>query len=263
MESWELHVVARRYLAARYDELVETYAGLPDQGRTAGDYSDEAKRIYPRYNAVAAMLEEVERLDPDDLPELDRLAADLAAAAFVAQSPFTKPPMEQVEAEVIEDERLRFRQLIPVWMANPPPAVVPMKYRRVLRQEESADWRRRLEARWGLVDLCWHPQIEDSVPEDVLVLRGRSMWDGPGVDRVREALRGMGRLRVVELREYGADRLLDVEGVEPRYTLAEGVWTDETLDWIAYASHEGTIAFGGTLAAVLPSAWPDIEGSRW
>jgi hypothetical protein len=67
---------------------------------------------------------------------------------------------------------------------------------------------------------------------------------------------------VVELREYGAHYLLDVDLFAPRYTGAEGVWTDETLDWLAYASHEGTVAFGGTLALALPRIWP-LDEWRW
>ncbi|GAB2663567.1 hypothetical protein GCM10009743_44980 [Kribbella swartbergensis] len=60
----------------RYDKLSEMYAQLPNQGRGAGGllYSPGARRIFPRYNAVEAMLLEVERLDPDRLPDPHALA---------------------------------------------------------------------------------------------------------------------------------------------------------------------------------------------
>lgn len=35
------------------------------------------------------------------------------------------------------------------------------------------------------------------------------------------------------------------------------------LTWVAYASHEGTVAFGGQLAAALPTLWPDLDRWRW
>jgi hypothetical protein len=265
MESWELHAVARRHLMDRYDELTERYAALPNQGRARDGYrySVEAKRRYPRYNVVAAMLEEVERLDPDHLPDPGPLAAALVDAAETARSPLTEPPMSRVEAEAMDSERRRFSATVHTWMSTTELAVDPLPYRRVLRPEESSEWRRRLESRWGLRALSWYPMLDDPVPEQVLVLREVSMWDGPGVGSVREVLHGMGRVRAVELREYGAGYVLDVDLLSPRYTGAEGVWTDDTLDWIAFASHEGTIAFGGTLAAMLPESWPHLDEWRW
>lgn len=263
MKSWELHSAARRYLTDRYGELTEKYATLPNQGRTNDgfSYSLDAKRLHPRYNVVEAMLEEVERLDPDHLPDVQPLAAALLRAAEAARSPFTEPPMGQVEAAAIDAERRRFGSAVQTWLSSTELAVEPLGYRRVLRQDESADWRQRLASRWGLRTLSWHPMLADPVPDEVLVLREESMWDGPGVDMVRQVLHG--RRRVVELREYGADYLLDVGLLAPRYTGAEGMWTDETLDWLAFASHEGTIAFGGTLAEALPGVWPRLGEWRW
>lgn len=107
----------------------------------------------------------------------------------------------------------------------------------------------------GVQNGCWHPLLSSSVPHDVLVLTGESMWEGNDVDQFRRVLRELGRRRVVELREYGADYLLDVEIVAPRYTGPEGLWIDEHHDWIAYASHEGTVAFGGVLSAGLVATW--------
>ncbi|HEY0636528.1 MAG TPA: hypothetical protein VGD67_02670 [Pseudonocardiaceae bacterium] len=140
--------------------------------------------------------------------------------------------------------------------------------KRLLRRmtaEESARWRHRLEQRWGLRDLCWHPQLTTRIPADVLILHERSMWIEPCVERVREALRQLGGHPVAELRESpGIDCLIKVDHVSPRYAFGdEGVWTDHTLDWIAHASHEGTVAFGGTVATLLPTLWPDIDDWRW
>jgi hypothetical protein len=35
------------------------------------------------------------------------------------------------------------------------------------------------------------------------------------------------------------------------------------LGWIAYASHEGTVAFGGLLASALSATWRNLEEWRW
>jgi hypothetical protein len=257
--------MARRYLMDRYDELSGMYAQLPNQGRAADGfhYSPRARRIFPRYNVVEAMLVEVERLDPDRLPDLYALAHALVRVADIAQSPFTQPPQGKVEEDVIGDERRLFNSVVETWMSVPSLDVEPMGYRRVLMPEESAEWRRRLEGRWDLDNLSWHPMLEGPVPEDVLILKEASMWDRHGVAGVRRALQDMGGLRVAELREYGAEYLLDVELFAPTYNGAEGVWSDDSLSWIAFASHEGTVAFGGLLASVLPTTLQNLDEWRW
>jgi hypothetical protein len=75
MDSVTLHMAARRYLMERYDVLAHRYAALPNHGRAEDGYHYRPKawRIFPRYNVVAAILEQVERLDPDRLPELSSL----------------------------------------------------------------------------------------------------------------------------------------------------------------------------------------------
>ncbi|KJK44471.1 hypothetical protein UK23_29240 [Lentzea aerocolonigenes] len=268
MESATLHTVARRYLMSRNDKLHAEYADVQKHTRrmtgAPGNYADEEKRIYPRYNVVDAMLREVERLDPDDLPPPARLATALATAASTAQSVFTTN-LGPIEAEATAAERELFRRAIKGWLAAPDPQVEPLPYRRVLSDEEAEGWRRRLEQRWGFERNMteWHPIIGD-VPEGVIALNSAAVWDGPGTELVRAALRDMGLRRVIEIREHGdPGSLLDLDAFEPTYTGAEGIWTDETLEWVAYASHEASVAFAGTLADRLRSSWPDLDDWAW
>lgn len=265
VESATLHTMARRYLMSRNGKLhAEHAAVVRASGRAASGHTDEEKRIYPRYHVVDAMLSEVERLDPGDLPPLDRLAAELATAATTAQSIFTAN-LGAIEAEVTGAERDLFRRSIKSWLTAKDLAVEPLPYRRVFGDEEAQAWRRRLEQRWGFErnGTAWHPIIGD-VPEDVIALHADAIWDGRGIELVREALAGMGLRRVVEIREHGdPGSLLDLEAFTPTCTGAEGTWTDETLDWIAYASHESSVAFGGTLAERLRTSWTDLADWDW
>ncbi|MER7279454.1 hypothetical protein ABT369_33940 [Dactylosporangium sp. NPDC000244] len=253
MDPTTLHWASRRYLTTRYGGLLSAYGRLPNSGRQANgyDYTTEAKRIFPRYNVVDAMLMEVERPDPDRLPAVDVVAGLLVAAAERAHSPFTKPPYDEVEAQAVADERRRFAAKVRQWSAQPDFRAGPVPYRRVLTPEESSAWRTSLQRRWGVQQGLWYPLLSGPVPHGVLVLTGASMWEDDGVEAVRRVLRALGRPRVVELREDGVAYLLDVEIVAPRYTTLEGFWTDEQHDWIAYASHEGTVAFGGVLSTAL------------
>jgi len=265
VDSVTLHVAVRRYLIERYDELAYRYVELPNQGRTVDgyDYSPEAWRIFPRYNVVAAILEQVERLDPDRLPELQGLVEALAAAADTAQSPFTQPASNETEAKAMAEERRLFQSTLQGWVTLGGLRVKPLAYRRVLTSAESAERQKQLQQRWGLVGRSWHPMLAEPTPPDVLVLTEASMWDEQGLAQVRTALRELSGGRVTELREYGADYLVDVEMFAPRYTGAEGVWSDDTLTWIAFASHEGTVAFGGQLTAALEAEWVDLDRWRW
>ncbi|MFC6016298.1 hypothetical protein ACFP2T_08815 [Plantactinospora solaniradicis] len=265
MDSVTLQTAARRYLMERYDELTRSYAALPNQGRAEDGYHyrPEAWRIFPRYNVVAAILEEVERLDPDRLPELPDLVDVLAEAGDTAQSSFTRTASNAAEAEAMAEERRLFRSTLRGWVTSGDVRVEPLAYRRVLTPAESTERQEQLRRRWGLVGRSWHPMLADPPPPGVLVLTEASMWDERGLAEARAALRRLGGGRVTELREYGADVLVDVAAFAPRYTGAEGVWSDDTLTWIAFASHEGTVAFGGQLAAALATGWADVDQWRW
>ncbi|MFI5838760.1 hypothetical protein ACIA8K_03465 [Catenuloplanes sp. NPDC051500] len=265
MDATTLHWTARHYLAQRAADLRAAYVRLPNAGRRVDEhtYTAEAKRTIPRYNVVDAILEEVERLDPDHLPGIEVLTRALFTAAEVADSVFTKPPGGEIEAQAMADERRLFSANVQRWREQPTLRAEPLPYRRVLTPQEGSTWRASLQRRWGVQGGLWHPMLSSPTPPDVLVVHGESMWEEDGVNHVHQVLQRLKRPRVAELREYGPDYVLDVVTVAPRYTGAEGLWTDEHDDWIAYASHEGTVAFGGVLATGLMTTWPAVDSWRW
>lgn len=66
--------------------------------------------------------------------------------------------------------------------------------------------------------------------------------------------------RVWELRELETDtnKEIDLALLEPVYTGAEGYWTDASLDWLVYASHESSVTVAGErLLPELRRRWPD------
>jgi hypothetical protein len=203
----------------------------------------------------------VERLDPDRLPPLAALVDALVDAADTAQPLFTGPPPNQVAAQAIAAERGLFSSSVRRWIAHGDIEVEPLAYRRVVEADESTQRQTRLRQRWGLTGRSWYPLLADPTPPEVLVLAETSMWDGRAIAHVRGLLHEMGNHRITELREYGPEYVVDVALFAPRYTGAEGVWSDETLDWIAFVSHEGTVAFGGVLAEALRTTSPDIN--KW
>jgi len=80
-----LHTAARRYCEERAAHWRSRYAELGSHIDHAG-YTVEERDVFPRYNALEAVLVEVERLM-------------LSLAGQIAESMFTKPPNGPVENE--------------------------------------------------------------------------------------------------------------------------------------------------------------------
>jgi hypothetical protein len=248
----------------RYRQLTSAYSALPNSGRAADgyNYTDEALQIFPRYNVVDAILNKVEELDSDDLPPVGTLTGLLVNAAYAAQTPFTRP-REPVPDEAMAEERRLFAETVPR-LAGQTDAVDGLPYRRTLSDVEGNRWLASVRERWGVVGHEWYPMLSSPVPDDVLVVRETGVWEGGGETATRAALAEMDVARVIELREDLVHREIDVDWFTPRYTAAgEGLWTDASVEWVAYASHESTLAFGGTIRCHLQAAWSGIDEWAW
>lgn len=206
-------------------------------------HRDEAIQIFPRYHAVDAILFAVEELDPDDLPPLDELTELLTWVCAAGETAFTR---NDSHAE--------------------PPVTPPLPYRRTLSEAEARRWARGLERRWGVEGHEWYPLLVSPVPFDVTVLKGEGLTQAEGEAAIRSALDSIGVGRVIELRQFrdlSPDRVIARDWFIPACDGIETLWTDQSLDWIAYASHEDTVAFGGTIRTALECSWPDVDRWRW
>jgi hypothetical protein len=264
-ESFALHTRARRHLIDRYRELTSAYSALTNSGRAAGGYTETALQIFPRYNVVDAILIKVEELDSDDLPAVGELTRLLVEAAHEAQSPFTRPRevLGAIPGQVMADERRLFADRV-AELACETDAIEALPYRRTLSDVEGDRWLDSLQQRWGVVNLEWYPMLDVPVPDEVLVLQQEGIFKGGGDAATRTALVEMCVGRVIELREDVAHREIDVDWFSPTYTASgEGLWTDESRAWIVYASHENTVAFGGSIRPYLLASWSGIDRWRW
>jgi hypothetical protein len=231
--------------------------------RVGSAYTDEGYNAFPRYNILSAILTDVERLDPDALPEFTALSELLILSGHTAQSIFTEKPSSKIEANAIADERLRFAHAIAEFASGQIPDTVALPFRRVLTGLEVKSLWQRAEARWGTSGSYFYPLVDSTDPS-------LTAFDATAFDRqfppepLHDLVRAQGSSRIFELREYGDENyLLSLDSWEPYYNGAEGFWFPESLDWIMYASHEDSITTGGTLTDAVMSKWKEAKDHLW
>jgi hypothetical protein len=252
-----LHTFARRTCMDRHAHWAALYSELARAGRDRidfGDYTDEAYAVFPRYNVLGAVLDSIEMLDPAALPSFEELRSLLIHAAVSASSDATPPTANAIQENAVADERAIltkiFREVSVTEFAN----VEPLFYRRKLSADEVQSWRNTIGSVWGAPNGYWYPLgrkthpslvalelvgIEDTIPE-----------------RLRQFFADNAIARLIELREYEASYEIQADAAMIAYTGPEGFWTSPGSEWIIYCSHEGTITFGGTIAAEIGPAFP-------
>jgi hypothetical protein len=239
-------------------ERARLLAGVPEP--LTYSYSTQALDIFPRYDVLHALQEAVEVFTPVDFGSLDKARELLAAAATSvekARSPVLTGPLEQ---RAMNEERELFADYVRQVSDGQLASVEPLPFRRTLRSEESARLKAVLHQRWGIQGY-WYPVDRpldgEPPPPHALAFDAQPFFADDLQRRLRSALAGLSVSRLWELREPEAsDHELDLELLEPVYTGAEGFWTDDSFDWLIYASHEQSVTIvGERLLPALQQEW--------
>jgi hypothetical protein len=258
-----LHTATRRYCVERSALWHERYA---QSGVDAS--SDEARRLYPRYHVLEAILTAVEATVPEDFGSLEEAQKALILAGQTAQNWATRLPVYRggVTHEAMDEERVLFCKHLfefatlaatPGWSDH----VKPIPYRRALGLRESAVLWERVSERWQIHDHYWYPLAGDAhtlfavlavwaddFDTQVSLVAFRSLFSERGVRRV---------WNFHELAPDEPDCEIDLALMEPSYGPSEQFWTSVEMDWLVYASHEGTLTFAGEwLVSALNALWP-------
>jgi hypothetical protein len=209
---------------------------------------------------------EVEAFTPADFSSLAEAREVLVSAGETAESVLTRPPLDESVRNSMDVERALFAEYVRDLSEDELAPIEPLPFRRTLTAEESRRLWSELEARWG-VEWYWYPLDRtdtEEPPPNAVALNDDEFYEDEVQVRLRDVLAGLGVSRVLELRELltGAECEIDLELFEPIYTgEGEGFWTDGSLDWLIYASHEGSVTVAG--AQLLPAfkkafpEWPD------
>ena len=158
----KLHTAIRRYCMDRHAYWTKKYGELASEGkdRAGYGYTQEALCTFPRYNVLKAMLIEIERHRPEDLPTLNEAKRTFCAAARNAQTIFTQPPSGDLEQKVMLEEREALCQFISQLSERDLLGIEPLFYRRVLSKEESNVIWESLKKIWQITEGYWCPLAE-------------------------------------------------------------------------------------------------------
>jgi hypothetical protein len=261
-----LHTAARRSCNEQYNYWATQYSEISRAGRDrAADgyhYTSEALGVFPRYNVLNAIRVELERIDPNELVDLNDTRDLIILAGTDADDDFTRKPIGQIDAEAMANERHSFCAYIRAISDAELQSVQPLPYQRVLSQSESESVWSHLRERWQITDGYWFPLAECSLP-DIAAFQDRHFNEFCSSFSLINLLLSRGVSRVWELREYGPEYEQDVSLFDPHYNGAEGYWSSGDLGWVVYASHESSITVGGWLLAEIKDRWPEWKQRIW
>lgn len=239
-----LHTLVRTYCINAIAFWKKEYA----EKRTGSDfpeytYSDSDYNLFPRYNAIDAILKGVELIVPEEYKDFKTLKRDIIEAGLQNETPFTNNPDNEIEEKAIQDEKKKFKIYVEALKETDVKNVEPLPLRRRLKSDEKLTVRQMLHEVWGYDGDYWEPLGKKS-PRETVFLLSKYITDG---DRsfIRELLAKKGVKHLYEVNDTGDDYETDLESFNASYHDHEVMYFDETYKWAIYGSHEETITFGG------------------
>lgn len=261
-----LHTAARRYCNEQYDHWAIKYSEISlaghDRAADGYHYTTEALGVFPRYNVLNAIRIELERIDPNELANLNDTRDLILQIGERADDDFTRKPIGQIDAAAMANERETFCDFIRELSDPDLRLVKSLPYQRVLSQSESESIWLGLRERWKITEGYWFPLSECSLP-DITAFQDRYFYEFLSSFNLTDVLASRGISRVWELREYGPEYEQDISLLDPHYNGAEGYWSSGDLDWILYASHESSITVGGWLLDEVKNQWSEWNQRLW
>jgi hypothetical protein len=274
--SQALHTAARRYCQSQSDywyhfatELQSTKLCDPSS------YRQTLLDSYARSTMLMVICTDIERLDPNQLEDIENTRELILHIGRVAQEFPQHPNMGQTSArqvfqptfginteDAIAHERQAFCTYIQELSDSQLQSVQPLPYQRVLAPAESSTMWHKLRHRWQIIGWHWHPLMQCKLP-DITAFKADAFETFCSSISLVEMVSSRGVTRIWELREYGIEYHQDVLLFNPTYNGYEGYWTSDGLDWIVYASHESSITIGGWLLDQIKVQWSDWEQHLW
>lgn len=261
-----LHNLALRYCIERHSYWCEQFSEIVrirgERQSYGYNYTEEALATFPRYNVLNAIRVELERIDPGKLIDEDSTRNLLILAGQAAEDVFTRPPAGDIEARVMDEEREEFCRFIGALKPSDFDNIEKLPNQRVLTEAEAKSIWARVRSKWQIQKGYWCPLTDCDLP-NVIAFDAEAFHNALPQVALHNILSARGIKGVFELREYGPEYEQDLALFEPSYNGAEGYWISYDLDWIIYASHEGSITVGGSILEELKAIWPEWKSHLW
>ena len=238
-----LITVARRYCIENHEYWTNEYADKRNGSDSpVYSYSNSDYNIFPRYNALSAILSGVEYIVGSKFDNVEECKQKLIYLGENTDSIFTEGEKSNIEKGVIQEERNKFCEFIESIEIDDLWKIPSLSYRRRLRDEERNKIRQKLEDKWGFDGGCWFPlvDINSSLPV-IFVLKDHMKKED--FARIEEFIGKIAEKYLFEITENQIDYEIETNSLD--MDCYETIVCDVSFGWVVYGSHENTITFGG------------------
>lgn len=213
--------------------------------RTGNDfpytYTDNDYNLFPRYNALTAILKGIETIVGKSFNDSDQCRNELKELGQNSQTPFTTGKKNEISKTAIQEERQKFINFIDSISDQQLETVEPLPYRRRLLEKEASEIRENLLRHWNFDGGYWEPLTSCS-PQPFVFFSKDNLTD-KDYEKIKKIIADRAESKIYEITEERYDYQIDNSEFDP--DCYETIYTDQNFDWIVYGSHEGTVAFGG------------------
>lgn len=119
---------------------------------------------------------------------------------------------------------------------------------------------KKLLSIWDIEKHYWYP-LYDCKRSDVIAFNADYIEDIESkVLDIQNFLLSQNKDRIFEMQEDRTIQMIETTSLDPSYDghYGERFWFNEDMNWVIYASHEGSITFGGQeLISALKDKWQD------
>lgn len=250
---------ARRYCIENHAYWSNKYQ--KEMSGNNNPYSKNDYNIFPRYNALAAILHGVLTIVGKEYSSFEDCKTALKRIGLESHSIFTVNGNEElqllgrisqyfgvsgkhnkIERKAIQDEREKFVAFISEQSPESVLGVEPLPFERKLSEEEAEQVREKLLEFWNFDGDYWEP-LENRSPKSTIFLMNDNIEssDKQEIEKlIKENIKADKFFLITE------DRIdYEVEIEQLSIDLSETIICDKTFDWVVYGSHESTTAFGG------------------
>lgn len=240
IQTEALITTARRYCIDNHSYWANRYSN--EMSNNNNPYSDNDYNLFPRYNALAAILIGVETFVGHIFASLDNGKKELKQTGLTSQTPFTTGRQNDIAINAIQDERNKFVKFIDNITDSDLELVEALPHRRKLKDEEAKQIRQRLLDTWNYDGSYWEPLDNKSPKQTVFVMK--EIVTKADIEKIIQIVSERADKKIFEVSEDRNDYEIEIDSFSP--DLYETICCDKSFEWVVYGSHESTIAFGGT-----------------